>query len=448
MSEKNNSLCIVSVKEILGDNLIIPGYQRPYRWSTDSALTLVTDIYSAFRNKVSEYRIGSVVLHKMDGKMNVVDGQQRLTTLSIMLYCFYKRTKNEEYRNISKLFEAEYNELSTRAILDNLETIMRKVLEIDEVVLERYISYVLNECTLVKIVTESEQEAFQFFDSQNSRGKELAPHDLLKSYHLREMHDDSESEKVKIINLWENTSQKKLGLLFEKNLFPLVKWYKTQDGLNYSVKDIKTFKGIKKNSNYNFSVYNRAANLYIERFNDEGMYELISGKHVNQFQLTQPLIAGKRFFQYTLHYADLYDMVEEHIDFKFKDIFGNKVFESTGDGYVKTLFINVVMFYIDKFNLDALTDSRLCFFFKWAYSLRLTMKAVYKESVNNYAQGKGDRVNRELNMFSSISEMQDPVELDTIILENVTYESFRGSKINEDKYKPIYEKLFGKEEHE
>lgn len=124
-----------------------------------------------------------------------------------------------------------------------METITRKISEIDDVVLERYISYVLNECTLVKIVTDSEQEAFQFFDSQNSRGKELAPHDLLKSYHLREMHDDSESEKVQIINLWENTSQKKLGLLFEKNLFPLVKWYKTQDGLNYSVKDIRHLRG-------------------------------------------------------------------------------------------------------------------------------------------------------------------------------------------------------------
>lgn len=445
MSERNNDLCIVSVKEMLSDNLNIPGYQRPYRWSTESALTLVSDTYAAFQNKVSEYRIGTVVLHKEDGKMNVVDGQQRLTTLSIMLYCFYKRTQNEEYRNISKLLDAEYNDLSTKAILDNLETIKRKISEIDEVVLERYISYVLNECSLVKIVTSSEQEAFQFFDSQNARGKELAPHDLLKSYHLREMKDDSESEKVHIINLWENTSQKKLGLLFENNLFPLVKWYKTQDGLNYSVKDIKTFKGIKKSSNYNFSVYNRAANLYIERFNDEGMYELTSGNHVNQFQLTQPLIAGKRFFQYSLHYADLYDKVEEHIDFKYRDILDKRVFDATGDGYVKTLLINVVMFYIDKFNFDSLTDSRLNFFFQWAYSLRLTMKAVYKESVNNYAQGKGDRVNAGLNMFSIIAEMQDPMELDTIILETVKYTTFTGSKINENRYKPIYEYLFGKE---
>ncbi len=445
MADRNNSLCIVSVKEMLNEDLSIPGYQRPYRWSTESALTLVSDTYNAFQNKISEYRIGSVVLHKADGKMNIVDGQQRLTTISIMLYCFYLRTENEMYKNVSKLLDAEYNELSTKAIINNLETIKRKVFEIDKNVLERYISYVLNECTLVKIVTGSEQEAFQFFDSQNSRGKVLAPHDLLKSYHLREMKDDSESEKVQIVNLWENTSQKKLGMLFEKNLFPLVKWYKTQDGLNYSVKDIKTFKGIKRSNNFNFSVYNRAANLYIERFNTEGMYELTSGKHVNQFQLTQPLIAGKRFFQYSLHYADLYDEVVELIDFKFKEILNKKIYASAVDGYVKTLLVNVLMFFIDKFNYEALTDSRLKLFFKWAYSLRLMMKAVYKESVNNYAQGKGDRVNRELNMFSIIAEMQEPMELDTIILDNVTYESFKSSKINEDKYKPLYENLFGKE---
>lgn len=219
-----------------------------------------------------------------------------------------------------------------------------------------------------------------------------------------------------------------------------------QDGLNYSSKDIKTFKGIKKSNNYNFSVYNRAANLYIERFNSEGMYELTSGNMVNQFQLTQPLIAGKRFFQYSLHYADLYDKVEDHINFKFKDILDSKVFASSGDGYVKTLLINVVMFYVDKFSFEALTDSRLNFFFKWVYSLRLLMKAVYKESINNYAQGKGDRVNKDLNMFSIIAEMQDPMELDAIILEYISYKSFKDSKINEDKYKCIYEFIFGKED--
>ena len=102
------------------------------------------------------------------------------------------------------------------------------------------------------------------------------------------------------------------------------------------------------------------------------------------------------------------------------------------------------MFYVDKFNFEELTISRLNFFFKWAYSLRLMMKAVYKESINKYAQGKGDRVNKELNMFSRIAEMQDPMELDTIILDDIDDKLYDGSKINKDKYKRIFEHIFRK----
>jgi len=444
----NKNLKIVTVKELLNENLKIPGYQRPYRWSTESAVTLVTDSYSAFVNKVSEYRIGSVVLHReVDAnnpdKLNVVDGQQRLTTISIMFFVFDELIKDANYANMSKLLDEEYNDLSCEAIVNNLDIIRRKTKEIDKNQLKSYVEFLLNKCTLVKIVTDSEQEAFQFFDSQNSRGKELAPHDLLKSYHLREMVEEPEGTKVEIINAWENTEQEDLKDLFSDHLYPLVRWYKQKDGLNYSTKDIKTFKGIKKNNNYNFSVYNRAANLYIERFNAEGMYELTAGKSINQFQLTQPIIAGKRFFQYSLHYVDLYEQIDKFVSFKFNE---DKIVKSgVGDNYVYNLFINVLMFYVDRFNMEALNETRLNFMYKWAFSLRVCMKAVYRESVNKYAQGLSDRVNHGLNMFSLISEMQSPMELDTIILENVSEETFKNSKINVNKYKNMYNSLFGKE---
>jgi DNA polymerase elongation subunit (family B) len=103
------------------------------------------------------------------------------------------------------------------------------------------------------------------------------------------------------------------------------------------------------------------------------------------------------------------------------------------------------MFYVDRFDEEALNDTRLNFMYKWAFSLRVCMKAVYRESVNRYAQGLSDRVNHGLNMFSLISEMQSPMELDTIILENVSEEMFKNSKINVNKYKKMYDSLFGKE---
>lgn len=444
MPTMNADLEIVNIGKLLEANLTIPGYQRPYRWSTESAVTLVNDSYSAFINNLSEYRIGSVVLHrekdaKNGFKLNIVDGQQRLTTISIMFFVFGELVKDKGYEKMSKLLDNEYSELSYEAIVNNLDIIRRKIKEIDKNQLENYIKYLLNKCTLVKIITDDEQTAFQFFDSQNSRGKELAPHDLLKSYHLREMENESESTKIDIINSWENTSQSDLENLFSEHLFPLVNWYKGRNGLNYSTKDIKTFKGIKKSNNYNFSVYNRAANLYIERFNLEGMYELTSNKMINQFQLTQPIIAGKRFFLYSLHYEKLYVMLNKLVNFKFSE--EELVNSGAGDRYVYNMFINVLMFYVDKFNIEALTDARLYFLYKWAFSLRVCMKAVYRESVNKYAQGKSDRLNYGLNMFSLIFDMQDPMELDTIVLENVSEEKFKNSINNRERYQKMYDSI-------
>ncbi len=97
----------------------------------------------------------------------------------------------------------------------------------------------------------------------------------------------------------------------------------------------------------------------------------------------------------------------------------------TGDLYVYNLFINILMFYVDKFSMKELTPARLSFLHRWAYSLRLTMKAVYRESVNKYAQGQSDRINKGLNLFALISEMQDPIGLDTIVLDFISREAFQ-----------------------
>ena len=437
---KHENLKIISLKDALKLNLSIPNYQRPYRWSTESVSTLFNDIYSAYKMNIPEYRSGSIVLHNNNQELEIVDGQQRITTLSILTYCFYKVLKSEEYKEYSNLLNRKetFNTLSSKSIVENYE-ILKRHCKIIGSELKAFINYTLENCTVVEIVTNSEQEAFQFFDSQNSRGKALAPQDLLKSYHLREMYDSSEAEKIKIITSWENEKQKELSLFFEYTLYPLIQWYKNKSGLYYSSKKINAFKGIKQNNKYHFSIYHKAANLYIEHFNSEGMYELTSGKKVNQFQLTQPLIAGKRFFLYTLYYFNLYKQVikilESKIESNFIPTYGS------GNCYVRNLFINIVVFFIDKFNMEELTESRLDFLYKWAYSLRVIMHSVYLETIDKYARGNHDRINKELNLFAKISEMQNPQELDSIILERVNEEQLESYK--SIKYKNIWNKIFG-----
>lgn len=430
---------IVSVKELMQEPLRIPNYQRPYKWSAESAVILFTDMYSAFCDNLPEYRIGSAVLHFENNSYNIVDGQQRLTTLSILLHCFSETTKNPKYVNSSRLLIAEniFGEQSAKSIIENHQILNHKCGELDGQKLTSFADYVLDNCTLVKIVTESEQEAFQFFDSQNSRGKALAPHDLLKSYHLREMHDDTEREKIKIITEWENTNQEKLALFFANNLYPLVNWYKKRDGLYYSTKKIKAFKGIKKNADFNFSAYHTAANYYIEQTKEKET----SGNEQEhpQFQLTQPLIAGRRFFQYTMRYYSLYKKISELIDRTYDDVFVPKI--GSGNKYVRNLFLNAALFFADRFNYESLTETRLKRLYAWCYSLRIVMHAVRIETINNYALGKSGRINNGINMFARIAEMQNPQELDLIALETVPQNKLEGYKTQN--YQRIWEHIFG-----
>ena len=108
-----------------------------------------------------------------------------------------------------KLYDNEYN---NHNIANNYNALYRRVgiksEESDSAIehqreMERLKDYIKNQCELIVVITTDVSEAFQFFDSQNARGKALYPHDLLKAYHLREMSDISENETEKIVKDWE-----------------------------------------------------------------------------------------------------------------------------------------------------------------------------------------------------------------------------------------------------
>lgn len=228
MALVQKDLKISKIKELFTMDLILPSYQRPYSWSVKASNTLFNDTFQAFKNGIKEYRLGSIILHKEEAeKYSIVDGQQRLTTLSILIYCLRYDEKGilkEKYSELSDekgMLKERYSKLSEGNIIRNFRVLDRRIKELKDDELRDYEEYLLNQCTVVQIVTDSEQEAFQFFDSQNYRGKALSPHDLLKSYHLREMDRESENQKVEIIKQWEEIKQEDLDDLFKIYLYPL-----------------------------------------------------------------------------------------------------------------------------------------------------------------------------------------------------------------------------------
>lgn len=115
MSEKNtdNKLCLKTIYEVLGENFYIPAYQRGYRWSALQVGELLDDIWE-FSQKgggdSSFYCLQPVVVVQVDGRWEVVDGQQRLTTLYVILHYLEKEHLRRELIEAYKkpLFTIEY----------------------------------------------------------------------------------------------------------------------------------------------------------------------------------------------------------------------------------------------------------------------------------------------------------------------------------------------------
>ena len=184
-------------KAIKNVSLVIPDYQRPYKWTARNAIQLLDDIIEARNSNKEVYRVGTLILHKDKDengqpRYNIVDGQQRTITFSLLLSVLYdlEESKPEISLLEQKVFDNEY---SRRNIPNNLNAFRRRIGTNDNNQtkddrsedhtrdMRRLRDFIEKQCELIVVITEDVSEAFQFFDSQNARGKALYPHDLLKA---------------------------------------------------------------------------------------------------------------------------------------------------------------------------------------------------------------------------------------------------------------------------
>jgi hypothetical protein len=378
---------IIAIKDLLAlDGLTIPGYQRPYKWTVKNVSHLFNDVLEAMgKGDSTSYRIGTVILHQeqRDGQdiLNIVDGQQRLVTLSILFYVMDPTYPLKEFQFTSKISEEN--------IMRNYVKLQELWAQLDKEKRSKYRTYLKEKCEFVKIVTNDLSEAFQFFDSQNSRGKALEPHDLLKAYHLREAKSEEsvlESERLALMEQWEAIPEAKLKSLFENYLYPIKQWAKLKDGLYFDASKIDAFKGISQNSKHPFASYFCSMDL-------------------QKYQLDQPIVAGTYFFRWVLHYWDLKNLVRAD---KILTNQNGLSRQGAGTRYTKEMLICALMLLFDRFGQEEYRQ-QIPSFFKWALTLREEQKRVYRESVNLYALGqKGHSP-----LFAQISEAMHPSDWTT-----------------------------------
>jgi uncharacterized protein with ParB-like and HNH nuclease domain len=438
MSDEKLETTIINVGQLLlYEKLVIPQYQRPYKWTTQNVLQLVEDIYN-HKNK-SAYRLGTIVLHDDGKNLNIVDGQQRTITLILLAKAIIQHrseiVKNPETTRLmhtikEKLINPDFNnDLSIFNIRENYFEIERRIASFDEHV----ISFIFNKCEFIQFILKDISEAFQFFDSQNTRGKDLEPHDLLKAYHLREFSINDESAKSKVVDSWEAIDTKQLSKLFAEFLYRIKGWAKGNSSRYFSKKDTTLFKGIniEKIENYPYTDMIRIAHFFVDRYNDNYERKIDGNKSKFPFQLDQTIINGRRFFEMIIHYKNVYDNYKRDStdktklnDIAIRIMVALDTYEGrnrTGDEYVRMLFDCALIYYIDKFGYQEISKAIEKIFIS-AYSVRLNYQNVQMASVDNY-------VVQEFNIFRKIKDANKPEELLSHYLKSV--DSNKSSKTKE-----------------
>lgn len=214
-------------------NFLIPDYQRPYAWGVEECKTLWEDLFSfsfpnndcdQFNNN-DEYFLGPIVTFKNnEGKMEVIDGQQRLTTLMLLLRAFYNKlgfmmdanslamkmdiekclwradmfgkykkddlkidsevaTDNDKEEFLSILKDGDNSDKKSR-YAKNFQYFKEQI----DYFLNCYPTYfayfpaiILNNCVLLPIEAESQDTALRIFSTLNDRGKPLSDADIFKA---------------------------------------------------------------------------------------------------------------------------------------------------------------------------------------------------------------------------------------------------------------------------
>lgn len=242
----------ILLKNLFSNNFwfIIPSYQRPYVWQEDNVNELLDDLFYAFKNKEkNEYFLGSLVLKKRNDKeYEVLDGQQRLTTFTILIACLRDQINEINYKKHlqnflyesgnpldriegkSKLYteirsevqsfiekyiiseegtskiekKEEAKNISIKNMIIAIETIKKHLEKYESEKLEGFARFLNSNIMFIYVSTDNTEDAYRLFTILNNRGVPLTTADILKSLNLEETPN---SKKEEFAKFWEELEE-------------------------------------------------------------------------------------------------------------------------------------------------------------------------------------------------------------------------------------------------
>jgi len=237
----SDEIAQLSIKELLSGDVdyIIPMYQRNYAWDEGEITQLIQDVID-YRPANRNYYIGTLVVFERPKRsqgdrtvFETIDGQQRLTTLSL-LASYLKNEKNEEndyvawYQELAIDFDSRTQSLKTfraifkgqftddpsevlgqmeinTAILNGyrlIKKILPQKLQENEINAQEFASFLFANVQIMRVKVPKDTDLNHYFEIMNNRGEQLEKHEVLKSRMMELLKDDKDDQNCLHV-VWE-----------------------------------------------------------------------------------------------------------------------------------------------------------------------------------------------------------------------------------------------------
>ncbi len=362
----------------ISGELVIPEYQRPYRWTEVQIQRLLQDFkdyYNDERNRSGKescpFYLGSIILHQQGSKLNIIDGQQRLTTMALIAYL------TEEFKDLTLRYKSPE---SQQQIKHNLAWLVSKKSQLAD------IDFSAIHITLV--VTNSEDEAYRFFETQNTGGVRLKGPDIIKAHHLNVIDKSVPAKTRHYAALWESLN----------DINPIIDLLLRGRYWEY----LNLRKGMKDNSRKTMPLHKQKrliVDAVVDEFSPTAMGDDVSFGRVSRaylegggevlsqsqvgYDLRQPLNSGANTIRYLEYFQALRQkyLLKNHADetlLAFDKFYHELVCNLNGCAYLKQLFDASLLLYISQFGPQYLEIAAKKLF-RVVYSRRVKNQVAVKE---------------------------------------------------------------------
>jgi Protein of unknown function DUF262/Protein of unknown function (DUF1524) len=264
-----------TIRELLGGRKYsIDYYQREYKWKAKQVTELIEDLSGKFlesheegneRTDVAEYGhyfLGSVIISDKDGEKFIIDGQQRLTTLTLLMIFLQHRTPDADQKAqvADLIFSQKFGKRSfnldipeRNACMEALQggehfdesgqsesvvNILARYADLEEnfpeellgKALPYFVDWLIENVHLVEITAYSDDDAYTIFETMNDRGLSLAPADMLKGYLLANIKDQNRRNAASAV--WKERVAALLDIGKDEDADGLKSWLRSQHAQN------------------------------------------------------------------------------------------------------------------------------------------------------------------------------------------------------------------------